>query len=286
MPKNDFFRSSSVTTAGIPGGATATVSGLGGGLSQSALAAQKASAVLSANSGQRDSLFNALKALFDDQPKMEPSVLETYLPELKDGLIATDNSIAFVVRNVLLSIYSGATHLAQVPSDVSSVIKHAGDGLSHVEIPSDKVQEAFKKTSTFKANGNGSFQSMQSVSEAIAKQSEKVMEGLNREFPRNNSHVSPHAQFASTLAGVSIGITGALPMALALGTDLVGQTSKETSVTSHFLSEESASRDGKKNVYVASSNVSKATQNSDSQQSKRRSLELDEELSNMDHASN
>lgn len=41
MPKNDFFRSSSVTTAGIPGGATATVSGLGGGLSQSALAAQK-----------------------------------------------------------------------------------------------------------------------------------------------------------------------------------------------------------------------------------------------------
>lgn len=286
MPKNDFFRSSSVTTAAIPGGATATVSGIGGGLSQSALAAQKASAVLSANSGQRDSLFNALKALFDDQPQIEPSILETYLPELKDGLIATDHSIAFVVRNVLLSIYSGATHLAQVPSDVSSVIKHTGNGLSHLEIPSDKVQDAFKKTSTFKDNGNGSFHSMQSVSEAIGKQGEKVLDGLHKEFPGNNSHVSTHAQLASTLAGASIGVTGALPMAFALGTDLVGQTFKEVSATGHFVTAESLSKDGEKNVYGASSEVSKATQHSDSQQSKVRSLELDEALSNMDNASN
>lgn len=246
MPKNDFFRSSSVTTAAIPGGTTATFSGIGSGLSQSALAAQKASAVLSVNSGQRDSLFHALKALFDDQPQIEPSVLETYLPELKDGLIATDNSIAFVVQNTLLSIYSGAIHLAQVPSDVSSVIKHTANGLSHLEIPSDKVHDAFKKTSTFKANGNGSFPSMQSVSEAIGKQGEKVMEGVYKEFPRNNSHASTHAQLGSTLAGGSIGITGAIPTALALGTDLVGQTFKEISATSHFLTEESVSRDGKK----------------------------------------
>lgn len=286
MPKNHFFRSSSVTTAAIPGGSTATASGIGGGFSQSALAAQKASAVLSANSGHRDSLFNALKVLFEDQPQMVPSVLETYLPELNDGLIATDHSIAFVVRNVLLSVYSGATHLAQVPSDLSSVIKHTGHGLSHIEIPSDKIEDAFHKTSTFKPEAKGSFQSMQSVSEALGKQAEKVMDGLNKDFPRNNSHASGHAQFATTIAGVSIGVTGALPTALALGTDLVGQTFKEISATSHFVTEESASRDGKKNVYVASSDVSKAAQNSDSQQSKVRSLELDDELSNMDRASN
>src|SRR5436309_1710059 len=105
MPKN-FFDSFSVSTAAVVGVPSAIGLGIASGLSQSALAAQNASAVLTNNSGERDSLLKSLKALFDDQEKQDHSALESF-GEIKEGLMATNDFFAFVIKNVLLSGVSG-----------------------------------------------------------------------------------------------------------------------------------------------------------------------------------
>ncbi|MDR3443201.1 MAG: hypothetical protein P4L65_09300 [Legionella sp.] len=282
MPK-DISRSLTVTSAAFPGILSAISSGVGGGLSQSVSAAKKASAVLSENGSQRDSLLKSLKALFDDQPELDHQVLETYLDELKDGLIATNESSAFMVRNVLLGLISGVGHVSQIPLDATAIAKQTGKGLSNIEIPTDKIKDASQKASKFDLKVEGSSASVHSVADAASKQGGEIIDKVYMEIRiADNSHAETHAKTAaSTSAGGSILTTAALPVTTALVIDTIGQVSKEAGAINHFSGEESASKEGK-NVYVASKGVSQETKDSDSQASKLKSHDLEAALSNME----
>lgn len=287
MPKNpqNFFHSFTVTTAAFPGALSAIASGVGGGLSQSLTAAKQASAILSNHSGERDSLLRSLKALFDQQPKLDHSVLETYLDDLKDGLIATNDSFAFIMRNVLLSLVSGVGHSSQVPIDSITITQQTGKGLSHLEIPKEKVRAASKAASTFDDNVKGSSASVGSVTDAVTGRGGDVIDKIYKEIDkRDNSHAATHARVAATGASGSIATTAAIPSGTALVTDTVGHVFRESSALHHVSVKESASLGasmGEKNVYLASSGVVKATKESDSQASKLQSHDLEAALSDM-----
>lgn len=281
MPKH-FFHSFSVTSAAVPGVLSAIGSGVGGGLSQAISAAQKAGAVLSENNGQRDSLLRSLKALFEDQPALDHSVFETYLAELQEGLIASNDSLAFVFRNVLLGVVSAVTHVSQMPIDASTIVKQTGNGLSDLEIPKDKVRAASKKASTFDLEVKGSSASVRSVCDFVGEHGGKIMEKVHDDIHvADNSHAASQARTAASVAGSSIATTAAIPTALALGTDIVGHVVKEVSAIRHFSAQESANKANADNVYGASAGVAKASQNGDSQASKLQSKNLEQALSAM-----
>ncbi len=279
--RDNFFRSFTVTGAAITGIPSATVLGVGSGLSQSVLAANNASAVLCEKSGQRDSILRALQVLFENHPKLDHSALETYIEEIREGGIATNDSVAFVVRNALLGLLSGVGHLAQVPIDVATVVKETGHGLSQVQIPTDKMQDAIKQAFKFDDKGKGASISISSVSRGIGDQGVHIMDEVAKAINIDgNSHAETHARAAaSTGAGASVATTAVLPTATALLTDLIGQIFREGEAVSHFSGNESASKDNEKNVYHASSGVSKATQNGDSHASKQQLRDLEAALS-------
>ncbi|KTD06203.1 transmembrane protein [Legionella gratiana] len=279
--RDNFFRSFTVTGAAITGIPSASVSGIGSGVSQSVVAAKNASAVLSEKSGQRDSILRALHVLFENPADLDHSALETYLDELREGLIATNDSIAFIVRNALLGLLSGVGHVVQIPSDVASVVKETGHGLSQVKIPTDKMQDASKQAFKFDAKGKGSSVSVNSVSQVIGDQGGNIIDEVAKAINIDgNSHAETHARVAaSTGAGASVATTAILPTATALLIDMIGQIFREGSAIGHFYGNESASEDDEKNVYHASSGVSKATQNADSRASKQQLRDLEAALS-------
>lgn len=279
--RDNFFRSFTVTGAAITGIPSASVLGVGSGVSQSVLAAKNASAILCEKSGQRDSILRALHVLFENPPKLDHSVLETYIEEIREGAIATNDSIAFVVRNALLGLLSGVGHLAQVPSDVATVVKETGHGVSQAQIPTDKMQEAIKQAFKFDAKGKGASVSINSVSRGVSDQGGHIMDEVARAINIDgNSHAETHARAAaSTGAGASVATTAVLPTATALLTDMIGQIFREGQAISHFSGNESASKDNEKNIYHASSGVSKATQNGDSRASKQQLRDLEAALS-------
>ena len=281
MPK-DFFYSFSVTTAAVPGALSAIASGIASGLGQSATAAQKASGVLSEHTGQRDSLLRSLNALFEDQPKLDHSALETYMDDLKDGLIATNDAFAFIIKNILLILYSGVGHIPQIPIDIATIVTQTGAGLARLEIPSDAVKKAIVKASTFDVKVADSSASASSVTDEVSKQGGDVLDKVHHDIHiADNSHAATHAKTAVTAAGGTVGTTAALPTATALLTDTVGQVLKESAAIGHFSADESASEANKKNVYHASSGVAKATQDSDSRASKIKSHDLEAALSDL-----
>lgn len=281
-----FFRSFTVTGAAITAIPSALGSGLSHGVSQSGLAAKNATSVLSENSGQRDSLLRSLKVLFADPDKMDHSVLEAFIKEIRDGVIATNDSIAFIVRNALLGVLSGVGHLAQIPGDVATVIQETGKGLSNTKIPGDKLQEASKHAFTFDPKGKGSSVSVNRISKVIADQGGQIIDEVDKAINVDgNSHAETHAHAAaSTSAGGSVATTAAIPSAVALLTDLIGQVFREGQAISYFSAKESKSEANEKNVYHASSGVSKATKNSDSQASKQQLLDLEKALSHIEPA--
>ncbi|KTD55673.1 transmembrane protein [Legionella santicrucis] len=284
--RDNFFRSFTVTGAAITGIPSASVSGIGSGVSQSVLAAKNASAVFSEKSGQRDSILRALHVLFENPPKLDHSALETYIEEIREGVIETNDSVAFIVRNALLGLLSGVGHLVQVPSDIATVVKETGRGLSHVEIPSDKMQDAMKQAFKFDAKGKGGSVSVNSVSGVISDQGAHIIDEVAKAINIDgNSHAESHARVAaSTVAGGSVATTAILPTATALLTDMIGQIFREGGAISHFSGNESASKDNEKNVYHASSGVSKATQNGDSRASKQQLRDLEAALSHTEPA--
>jgi hypothetical protein len=261
-----FFDSFTVTGAAGTGIPSAVVSGIGSGLSQSALASQNATLVLSRNSGQRDSLLQALNVLFDDPGKQDHSVLETYLEEIRGGVIATNDSLALVVRNALLGLVSGVGHVTQIPSDVVTVVQEIGNGLSNLQIPTDEMQDASKKAFAFDAKEKEFSLSAKSVSKFGGKQSDSIMDAVEKKIHIDrNSHANTHARVAaSTSAGGSVALTAILPSATALLTNAIGQIPREGSAISHFSAHESESKADDNNVYHASTGLSHASQNSDS----------------------
>jgi hypothetical protein len=280
MPQ-DFFRSFSVTTAGLVGVPSAVLSGMGSGLTQSAAAVQKASAVLSQHTGERDSLLRSLKVLFEDPAKLDHSAQESFLDELRDALIATNDSFAFIVRNALLILFSGVTHVPQVPLDLSIVGVETAKGLSRIETHMDKIQQASQKASTLDVQVKGSSASASSVSDELGKRSGEVIDQVHKDIDIDgNSHAGTHAKIGTTAAAGTVGTTAFLPTAVAVLTDVVGAVPRELSATHHFSAQESASQ-GDKNVYFASSGTSHATQESDSRDSKDKSLALEDALSDL-----
>lgn len=267
MRDKNMFRSFSVTTAAIAGIPTAAVSGVGNGVQLSGLAAQKASQVLADNSGQRDSLLQALQALFVAPEHMDNSVLDTFMDEIKGGLVATNDSVAFIIRNALLGVYSGVSHASQIPLDASLVSEESGKGLSNSKIPFDKLQEASQKAFKFDvAQKESAPPSSGAVSDAVAKVADGITDKIDKKINRaDNSHAKTHARTAnSTGVGASVMVTAAIPTGAALLTDTIGHIFREAQAISHFSHQESASKDDEKNLYHASSGVSKATQASDS----------------------
>ncbi len=276
-----FFDSSTLTTVGAAGLPSATVSGFTGGLSQSLSAAQKAAALLSERSGQRDSLLQALNILFADQAKLDPSVLETYLKEINGGLIATNDSTAFLVRNVLLAVVSGVSNVLQIPGDSATVVTQTGKGLLETQIPSDKSQEASKKAFIFNEEDKYSSASASSVAEFVGEKSGKLMDAIYYDINiHGNSHAKMHARTGLTGASASISLTAALPSGTAMLIDMIGQIFREGSAIKNFSANESASV-GEKNVYLASAGVVNATRNSESHASKKESGKLEKAVSHM-----
>ncbi|MFA6302160.1 MAG: hypothetical protein WC627_03395 [Legionella sp.] len=267
MRDKNMFRTFSVTTAAIAGIPTAAVSGLGNGVQLSGLAAQKASQVLFDNSGQRDSLLRALQALFVAPEHMDNSVLDTFMDEIKGGLVATNDSVAFIIRNALLGVYSGVSHASQIPLDASVVAEESGKGLSNSQIPFNQLQEASQKAFKFDvAQKKSSPASVEAVSDAVAKVADGVTEKVDKKLNKaDNSHAKTHARTAnSTGVGASVLATAAIPTGAALLTDTIGHIFREGQAISHFSHQESASKADEKNLYHASSGVFKATQASDS----------------------
>jgi uncharacterized protein (UPF0332 family) len=286
MPK--FFETFTLTSAAIPGVASAVGSGVASGFSQSVLAAKKAVELLSDKSGQRDSLLAALNVLFDNPPDMDLSVLETYLKELKDGLIATNDAVALSVRNALLSVLSGVSHVVQIPNDVATVVKETGNGLTNIQIPTDKMRDALKNAFIFDAQEKGGSASVSSVADLVGKQGGHVMNEVNKAIDiEHNSHAAAHAYIAaSSGAGASITTTAIVPTGVALLTNTIGQIFREGSAISHFSAKESESQNDQKNVYHVSTGVAKATQNSDSHASHQPSHDLEAALSHLELATN
>ncbi|WP_253255795.1 hypothetical protein [Legionella quinlivanii] len=281
-----FFDSFTVTTAAAAGIPTASASGPGFGFSQAVTASQNAATVLSDKSGRRDSLLHALNVLFEDPADIDHSVLDSYMKELREGLIATNDSLAFITRYISLAMVSGVSHLAQIPSDGVTVTHKTAEGLSRLDIPSDEMKNASTKAFIFNPQDQKPSASIDSVAGLVKDQGGQVMDNVyNAINIAENSHAGTHARTAaSTGAGGSVTATAFIPSAAALLTNMVGQLFREGSAVSHFLGQESASEADDKNVYHASSGVKKATQDSDSQASQRQLKILEKALSHMQAA--
>ncbi len=191
------------------------------------------------------------------------------------GLIATNDSLAAVVRNALLVLYSGVGHISQVPLDLATVVSQTGHGLANLDIPTDNIQAAVKKAFIFDVNNKESSASSGVIGQMANKLGAGIENGIRQHIQMgNNSHADTHARAANSTGAGTIIASTILPLAAGLLTDTIGHGFREGSAVGHFSADESASNADEKNVYHASKQVAKATQDSDSHASQERLRQL------------
>lgn len=274
----------SATTA-VPFGAVTGVSGgMASAFAGSANATVRASGALIDNSGPL-SLLHSLNELFKEPLALNNTILETFPQELRGGLMATNNSVAIVMRNLLLGISSIAPHAVQLPTDTIIALINATKALTHIQIPSDKILPEITKASRFDREEKNSTTSVGNLLNFAGKEFNKTQEKTTQNFNiRNNSHADTHESIAGpTLGGASTAASLAVPSASAFATDLLGTLPRECSALKHFIAVESAGA-GDENFNRASSGFFQASSQSDSHRSKVELKNIEEGLRDIQSA--
>ena len=281
------YRNTALFVSGVP---TAIASGVGNGTTNTVTPAQKASSILCKNSTQRDSLLHALQALFaDDNHDNKNDAFNSCPAALQPAFKGTNDAVAVTVKQFLLGLTSGVSHVSQLPTDSVSILKHGVKNVSYIE---DRLSEnshaAVSKASTFadhnENNGTNASASIASVSKVCGKRLGDATAEIEKDLDRdNNSHAQLHATVVTASVGGSLTVSAAPTAAVALVTDAVGQVLRETQAVSHSSKQDS--NQDENNVFVATVRVSSATANSNSQKSHDATNNLEQALSHLQPAS-
>ena len=239
-----------MSTSFTPGLSTAVVSGSGLGIAQGSKAMTKATEAFEC--GKRDSLLDALNALFDEKNNEEIKdfpLLHTMPDDLKDALLFTANALAYSNSKLAGAPSSILSHLAQTPLDFTAAIQGLVGSLNGV---GDIIHV---EASTLKQNGGkiaDCFAHMDSLSKEFDKIVKAMSKGIDDKFENNEkSNVALHASLAKStavpLTAVSMGVAAAVSMTI----DSIGYVFRESTALGLFSLEETGANDQEKNIYHA-----------------------------------
>ncbi|KGP62710.1 hypothetical protein EP47_04365 [Legionella norrlandica] len=240
----------SISISALPGTIGSVISGVGVGISQAGRASSKA--IQESNLAQRDSLLKALDLLFKaEDPEENAAALDLFPEALRDMLRLTRNGVASIVNKIVLTPATAASHLSQLPLDVTAVISGLAHSVNdyHQFLQTERAstldvkKELEEHKSGFSANCRALCDNCNGILDELRRQ-------INPKFKAPGSGAGTHARIAKSMA--SSAAIGSLSTAglVSVMVDLIGSSFREVSALVEFSKQESI-HPQEKNVYQA-----------------------------------
>lgn len=284
MPKHNLFAPTTLSVSAVPGTAAAIGSAVSLGSRQAMQAMSQSLQELKLS--ERDSLLKALEHLWHEDQAIpeEANGLNLFPDDLRNMLVATEQTGASLIDRAILTPSILASHLLQIPSDVSISINALGHSLEdHQKLMQTHRASSLDRDKEIKAQENQLSANIKNLCNQIDRITDVLGKNVDAAFRQQGQAAQTHNSSVKSSATASLSGTVSSLTLIASVLDSLGACLRELSAVKPFLEQESQARE--KNIYEALARCCNSlSQSKNSAESLRALLALEDALLNSDLA--